>query len=270
MIDINELQRKYFSNIYDVPYDLKKGGKIFIKPVLLKDSELYDWAKQILEIDKNSTGNIEIIQSSYLKFLIDYYFIGVEGSENLLRNLIKLCLGFEYIAFAKDKGKPCIAIYDGCEEGSTLTHIINQKEFDDIKTIILFQNNPSYDDRYVNPEVKEMLAEYYKVKYNNMNVPTMEKKKGFVSSKTGKTFKELNEISYREFCIIYDELLAQDNYYIYKIVASNFQDTKINEVLHPLFAKKHDIYEELFTSTSALSNKGIVGAEQLGKMNFET
>ena len=266
-LDIDYLQRKYFSNIEDVPYTLKKGGEIFIKPVLLKDSETYEWAKQILEIDKNSTNDIEIIQASYLKFLIDYYFVAYEDATNQLRSLLNLCLGFKYIVFTKDKGKPCVAIYDDDE---TLKYVINQKEFDDIKKIILFQNNPSYDDRYISPDVKEMLSEYYKVKYNNMNIPTMEKKKGFVSSKTGKTFKELNEISYREFCIIYDELLAQDNYYIYKIVASNFQDTKINETLHPLFEKKHDIYEELFTSTNALANKGISGAEQLGKMNFET
>ena len=266
-IDIEELERKYFCNIYDVPYVLKKGGEILIKPVLLKDSSLYEWAKQCLEIDKNASNEIEIIQCSYLKFLIEYLFPSAPDFENQLRNLLSLCLGFDYVAFTKDKGKSCIAV---CNEDKELKYVINSKEFDDIKKIILHQNNPSYDDRYINPDVKEMLAEYYKVKYNNMNVPTMEKKKGFVSSKTGKTFKELNEISYREFAILYDELLAQDNYYIYKIVASNFQDTTINEVLHPLFAKKHDIYEELFTSTSALQGKGISGAEQLNAMNFET
>lgn len=267
MVDLDYLTRKYFINIEDVPYNLKKGGEIFIKPILLKNAETYDWAKQCIEIDKNSINNIDVIKSSYLGFLMDYCFDGKEENEieSQLKTLLNLCLGAEYAVFTKDKGKHCIVL---CDKEGKIKKVINTKEFDDIAKIILFQNNPSYDDRYVNPEVKEMLAEYYKVKYRDMNIPSMEKKKGFVSSKIGKTFKELNELSYREFCVIYDELLAEDNYLVYKIVASNFQDTKINETLHPLFEKKHDIYEELFTNTDVLANKGISGAEQLNALNM--
>ena len=267
MVDLEFLTKKYFINIEDVPYKLKKGGEIFIKPILLKNAEVYDWAKQCIEIDKNSINNIDVIQSSYLGFLMDYCFEKDNETEieSQLKTLLNLCLNIEYAMFTKDKGKHCIVI---CDKDGNIKQIINNKEFDDISKIILFQNNPSYDDRYVNPEVKEMLTEYYKVKYKDINVPTMERKKGFVSSKIGKTFKELNELSYREFCVIYDELLAEDNYFIYKIVASNFQDTEINKTLHPLFEKKHDIYEELFTNTDVLANKGISGAEQLNALNM--
>ena len=163
MVDLEFLTKRYFINIEDVPYKLKKGGEIFIKPILLKNAEVYDWAKQCIEIDKNSINNIDVIQSSYLGFLMDYCFDEKEETEieSQLKTLLNLCLDAKYAIFTKDKGKHCIAI---CDEEGNVEYVINTKEFDDLSKIILFQNNPSYDDRYVNPEVKEMLAEYYKVK----------------------------------------------------------------------------------------------------------
>ena len=36
---------------------------------------------------------------------------------------------------------------------------INQKEFDDIKRIILYQNFPGYDDEYIDPNFKKNMDE---------------------------------------------------------------------------------------------------------------
>ena len=41
VVDLDVLELNYFVNMLDVPYELKKGGIINIKPVLLKDYLIY-------------------------------------------------------------------------------------------------------------------------------------------------------------------------------------------------------------------------------------
>ena len=139
------------------PYELKDGGLIYIKPILVKDYLRYSWAKEILSIEKNEINDIEIIQMSYLEFLIKKVFTMNKESEDKLRWLIKLCMDEDYVAFVDNK------IYI-CEQDTTIKAIIRPKEFDDISKIIQSQNDPNYDDRYVSPEVKELMQDYYKTK----------------------------------------------------------------------------------------------------------
>ena len=61
----------YFANGLDIPYKLKKGEDLSIKPILVKDFLRYDYAKEILLISKNEINDIKIIQESYLDFLIN-------------------------------------------------------------------------------------------------------------------------------------------------------------------------------------------------------
>ena len=74
MVDLETLELNYFVNMDNVPYELKDGGLIYIKPILVKDYLRYSWAKEILSIEKNEINDIEIIQMSYLDFLIKKVF----------------------------------------------------------------------------------------------------------------------------------------------------------------------------------------------------
>lgn len=152
------------------------------------------------------------------------------------------------------------------EDNMTIKWVISSKEFDDIIKIILSYNDINYDDRYINPDVKKLAEEYYSVKYRDINTPTLEKQKAFVSSKIGKSFKELNELPYREFNLIYEACKDSEMYIAQKIIQGSYKYDVKEDVVHPLFEKKKDMYSEIFTDTSTLSNKGISGAEQLGSM----
>ena len=267
----------------NVPYELKDGGLIYIKPILVKDYLRYSWAKEILSIEKNEINDIEIIQMSYLEFLIKKVFTMNKELEDKLRWLIKLCMDEDYVAFVDNK------VYI-CEQDTTIKAIIRPKEFDDISKIIQSQNDPNYDDRYVSPEVKELMQDqynfiylrlilrrsfnnyqkgWYKTKYSNITSPTLEKKKAFVSSKTSKTFKELNELPYREFELIYDACKDSEIYIGQKIIQGSYKYDVKEDIKHPLFEPKKDPYEELFTDTSTLASKGISGAENLTAMNLQ-
>ena len=50
----------YFANGLDVPYKLRKGENLSIKPILVKDFLRYDYAKEILLISKNEINDIKI------------------------------------------------------------------------------------------------------------------------------------------------------------------------------------------------------------------
>lgn len=263
MVDIETLSINYFVNMVNVPYELKKGGTIYIKPILTKDYLRYQWAIQILTINKNEINDVEIIQMSYLDFLTKKIIPSDEETyKSKIWWVLHLCLGEEYFII----GDNCIII---CNDDDTIKYVINSKEFDEIIQIILNQNDYNYDNRYVNPEVREMLNEYYKIKYKDISQPSLEKKKAFVSSKTGKSFNEINELPYREFDLIYDACKDSEIYIGQKIIQGSYKYQVEGDIKHPLFEPKKDMYEELFEDTSVLSSKGINGAEQLTAMNIQ-
>lgn len=264
-VNIELLDLMYFQNSYNVPYRLKKGGDIEIKPILVKDYPLYEWSMSVLNIKKNEINDIEIIQMSYLDFLVNKLFVQDENELHKLLNIIRLCLGYESVSFDKDKGKICLLL---CNKEGIIEKVINSKEFDDIAKIILFQNDFNYDDRYINPDVETIMQEYSKVKYGDINNPTLEQRKAFVSSKIGKTFSQLNEIPYREFDLIYHSALNGEIYIAQKIIQGSYKYDVKEDIKHPLFEKKKDPYSEVFDDPSVLQNKGIQGASQLNTLNF--
>ena len=270
MVDIESLRLAYFTNMEDVPYNLKRGGKILIKPILVKDYNRYEYAKQILEIDKNSINDINVIKMSYLDFIMEHVVKKYEGEDIFnpiyqLYNLLFLCIDARNVSIDISNNKHVILI---CDDDGNIEKIINHKEFDDIKEIILNQNDINYDGRYINPEVKELMVEYNKIKYSDIVSPSLETKKGFVASKTGKTFKEINEIPYREFELIYNSSVNSEIYLAQKITEASYKYEVKDPTKHPLFEKKKDPYSEIFEDTSVLSGKGISGVEKLNMINM--
>lgn len=256
MVDVKILENNYYINMIPCPYKIKKGGEIKIYPVLLKDYNIYSWAKEILLIDKNAIGDIDIIQMSYLNFLINKILANKEEYSSKLYWIFKLCLKEENVKL----GDNCIIILDN---NKLIKKIISSKEFDDISKIILSYNDINYDDRYISPEVKEIAEEYYKVKYRDITIPNLQKKKSFVSSKIGKTFSELNELPYREFELIYEACKDSEIYIGQKIIQGSYKYDVKEDISHPLYEKKRDFYDEIFTNTNVLAEKGISGVEQL-------
>ncbi len=262
MVDLELLENNYFVNMTAIPYKLKKGDVVNIYPILVKDYLTYCWAKNILTIKKNEINDISVIQMSYLKFLISRVLPNDENSIGKLYWILKLCLHEDNVSVGDD----CIILYD---ENKIIKNVIGPKEFDEIAKTILAQNDINYDDRYVSPEVEELMKEYYSAKYKSIVSPSLEKRKAFVSSKIGKTFEQINELPYREFDLIYEACKDSEIYIGQKIIQGSYKYETKEDIKHPLFEEKKDPYEELFTDTSALANKGISGAENLIAMNLQ-
>lgn len=263
MVDIKDLELRYFCNGFDVPYKVKEGGEILIKPILVKDYPYYETAKNILEIPKNETDDINVIKMSYLEFLFNVININ-DYYKSLFVKIFELCLGYENIGIVEHNNKYCVAL---CDEEEIVKYIITPKEFDEIIKIILNQNDAHYDGRYVSPDVRELMNEYYKVKYANTRSPSLEEKKALVTSKTGIDINTLNEMTYRYFDLVYSSSVNNDLYFAQKMVQCSYKYDVKEDVKYPLFEPKKDPYAEIFEETGTLSSKGINGADKLNAQN---
>ena len=126
------------------------------------------------------------------------------------------------------------------DENNIITHYICPKDFDEISKIILFQNDINYDDRYISPDMRKEIEQYYKLKYKDLTPPTIEKKKAFVISKTGISLNEINNMVFRMFDQVYQASIDSEIYIGNKIIqASQKYDVKGN-IEHPMFEVKKD------------------------------
>ena len=142
---------------FDLPVEYKiKDKTLLIYPITVKDSEIFLSSMSVIDIDKNASDSVEIIQMSYLAFI---YKILFQNEINISKfvNILKYCLHVEdpYIGF-DDNSRPYLNINDDFS--------IGPKDFDNIRKIIMYQNLIHYDDEYINPEIKKMMAEVDAVK----------------------------------------------------------------------------------------------------------
>ena len=203
---------------------------------------------------------------SYLEFLFNLVNVDITYNNSLIE-ICRLSLGYEKIAIGIHNNKKCLLL---CDEENTVKYILTSKEFDDIIKIILNQNNANYDNRYVNPEVRELMEEYYKVRYNNIRTPSLEEKKAYVVSKTGINIVQINDMPYRLFDLIYNSCINSEIYFAQKMVQCSYKYEVKEDVKHPLFEPKKDPYAEIFEDAGILKEKGITGADGLNNLNLNT
>lgn len=212
-IDINYLRNVYFAFDEPVPYKLKCGETLNIKPVKLIDSMIFMSSYGILDIDKNNSSDVEIIQMSYLKYLATRVLTDKTAQQQII-NICLLCLGFEipFIRF-DEKGRAILSnvVSNSNGEVKELFHI-TAKEFDDIKRIILYQNLPNYDDEYIDPDLKRNMEEMDNLKAKGMTIPSIERKMAIVTAHTGIPKEMQKQMTYREHTILFEEVCGEVDY----------------------------------------------------------
>ena len=144
------------SNLWD-EYREYKGVKIY--PFLMEDYELFEDLIFILLFDKNSLGYVEIIKMSYLRFILFVVPQMIDGSgkqyvdvPEKLDRLLKYVFKEQKFKFIlDDNGKIFIQV-----NGNIL---LNERDFDKIKNIILEQNAVPVSDDDFHPDLKKELQE---------------------------------------------------------------------------------------------------------------
>ena len=246
MVDYELLRINYFQNDYPCPYTLKNGGDILIYPILVKDYSLYEYYKQIMELDKNSINDIEIIQMSYLDFLVKIVFTQNKEESSKLYGMLSILLKEENNLIVEKDKKYHIVITD---DEDNIKYIIKSKELEEIYKISCYQNDINYEDIRYSEDVKQAINDYYTLKYKNSHAPTLEEMKAFVTSKIGVLMKDLNEMTYRNFFMVYESALGSEMYIGQKIIQAS-EKYKVDDFKHPLFTEKKSKVDEVFSTDS--------------------
>lgn len=251
---LKQYQESYFANGLDVPFTLKDNGYVvYIKPILVKMFAFYKNSVGILRIDKNKTPDPKIISKSYLQYLAEDVIPQSKDLQQMLVTILNLSLGEEYVYVLgyNENNK----IYLGIKKDDVLLAKVTPKEFDKISEIILYYNDPNYDDVEVSDDMRNAMEEYYKLKFKNQYMPTLEEKKAFLSFKSGLTLQQINEMTYRFFEIAYTQCVNIDVFFSQKILQAS-EKYKVDDLVYPLFKKKDsqfDFLQDAETFKNALS-----------------
>ena len=245
-VDIELLKLAYFALDEPVPYKLKTGQEILIKPIMVKDSMLFMASVDVLKIDKNSLGSVEAIQASYLKFLQKMIFPSNDIMVQKFLNILDLCLELKGIYLCNDEME---RTFIQTESGI----VISAKEFDDITKIILYQNLPDYDDKYINPDIKKSMQEVDRLKNKDYESPDFERQMGIIESHTGILKEQLLKKTWRSFQILFREVCGEIEFYTTRpaAIAVGAGD----KVDHYIFKKRKDKFDGYFVDMNKFSHE---------------
>ncbi len=245
-VDIELLKLAYFALDEPVPYKLKTGQEILIKPIMVKDSMLFMASVDVLKIDKNSLGSVEAIQASYLKFLQKMIFPSNDIMVQKFLNILDLCLELKGIYLCNDEME---RTFIQTESGI----VISAKEFDDITKIILYQNLPDYDDKYINPDIKKSMQEVDRLKNKDYESPDFERQMGIIESHTGILKEQLLNKTWRSFQILFREVCGEIEFYTTRpaAIAVGAGD----KVDHYIFKKRKDKFDGYFVDMDKFSHE---------------
>lgn len=207
-IDIDILSKAFFCVDEPVPYKLNDKDIIYINPVTVKNYEVFSSSCDILKIDKNAMPSVEIIQMSYLDFLMKVLIPSDETKISLDKffNIMRLCLGWvNWLPQVDDNGKIIIV---NNENKST----INGSQFEDIKRIILYQNILDYDDEYIDPDLKKAIEETNKLRSANIVPPSLERRISIITAHCGIPKKDQLNMTIRAHQSLFEECVAEVEY----------------------------------------------------------
>lgn len=251
-IDIEVLEKGYFYFDKPVPYKLSDKTHVDITPISVYDSEVFLSSCDILQIDKNALNSVEIIQMSYLDFLLKV-MLPTDQSGLMLdkfRNILKLCLGMlDWKIKMDDKKKISIVAPDDSFE-------ITGKQFDDIKRIILYQNVPHYDDTYIDPDLKKMMGEVDRLKSQGISTPNLERRMAIITAHCGIDKQTLMQHTMRSLQLLFEECAGEVEFTTLRPMM--LYAGKAKELEHWIYKKKKDRLDGYVTSVESY-NKSMGG-----------
>ena len=240
-INIENLKQQYFYFDLPVPYILQSGQEIQIYPISLKNSSFFLSSVDLLLVDKNESSDVKIISMSYLQYIVDVLIPTNAVKKQQFINILLLCLNFQYPKVLKDKrGRPQLIDKD---------IVVTAQDFEDIKTIILYQNLLNYNDEYINPDIKKVMSEIDYLKNKDIEVPTLERKIAIISAHTGISKSQQLEMTLRSHSLLFEEVCGEIKYLISKPIAIwNNQSDKVEDWI---FKNKTNKMSKYFTDTQS-------------------
>lgn len=258
---------------YDEPVEYE-GLKVYA--IRVKDWLRFISAYDILTIDKTQIPDIEVIQMSYLQFMMRLV-ITDNTFKDMFITILDLCFHVRYDESFRNKDfdKNEVLSFSDEETGANAIYIngynvyffienktrvsiyidgylINATQFNDIIKIIQFQNFYDFDDTVLSDDVRKVIEQYYAIKNKGKQLPTLDTKIISVMSKLSYTKDEIKEMDYRTFNKIFTMMLEDEDYnisHLYKV-----QGADIN-VEHWVYKEDKPKYSEVFSNADEFRRK---------------
>ena len=131
---------------------------------------------------------------------------------------------------------------------------ITAEDFDEIIRIILYQNVLDYTDRYIDPDVRRAVNEYYRLKNKDAKIVPLEHKITCVQLKTGMTKGAIGDLTIRNFYQLFDTLVDESDYIAAKTAEFNGVQFK-SPIEHWAYKARKDRYAEAFSDADAFVDK---------------
>lgn len=239
-----------------IPFNKQVPYKDFyISPIRLSDFAEVSMALNVLEIDKNTLGQLELISMSYLRFVlfaIDESEEIANSFEALLRKSLNIADDYtiqKYIGQDEEfliVGKVLHKTQGNVIFDENTARKITAEDFDEIKRVVLYQNFYDYDEKYIDPDVKKAADEYHRLKNKGAKKVTLEHKMICVQAKTGMTLEEIGNLTIRNFQQLFDVIVDEDDYIINKSAELGGSVKFKEPIEHWAYKEKKDKYAEAF------------------------
>ena len=133
---------------------------------------------------------------------------------------------------------------------------ITKDDYDFLRRVYCYQNILDYDDRYIDPELKEALDEKKRLESMDAENPTLEKQEAAVITGSPYTFETIKEVSLRKFTMLLRVIEARLQYEAMRSGEMSGMVTFKNPIQHWLYSnnKKKSIMDEV-TSLDSFKNK---------------
>ena len=265
-LNFDVLDELYFAYDEPVPYALKSGATLNIYPIALRDSLIFLTSCDLLNIDKNSSSDVKVIQMTYLRYLNDIVIQNADeqeakASKQKLVNICMLCFKFEMPYLGKDeRGKIILG------DAKNPDIIITEKEFDDIRRIIMYQNILDYDDEYINPDLKKAIDETNALKAARYAPISTARKMGIVMAHSGYTKQQLKDMTYRSFNILFNEVVGEVEFETTRVIS--LYAGQGDKIEHWIFKKRKDKFDDYIHPLDEYAKS--MGADSQGNIRGQT
>lgn len=272
MENVKEYVEKFTT--FGDPVDFK-GLKI--KPIVVRDAETFLSAIEVFKIEKNKIPSVEIIQMSYLEFLMGVIAID-EDCRDAFLTLLSLTLGLKYDEEKRIDGDtfaPNELLAQNINENNAFYYIngwdleviihkgrasirlmdatLNASEFDAFRKIVLFQNVEGYDDTEMSEDFRRVVEQYYALKFKGIHNPTLEEKMMAVITSTSYTIDTLAQLPLRSFEKLFDASIKKVDYIATKSLEPNLKEG--HSIDHWVFYPDRDKYSDIFGDPTELAKK---------------
>lgn len=253
-----------------------KYEDIELKPVKLCDYFKFMRAIHCLRIQKNKTPDINIIQMSYLAFLINYIAVSNDVKQQFI-DILSLCFGLErdekFVVnnpnfkedellvqqMPNDREDYYINGWDVVMHLRTKSaeieiggHSFNSSQFDDLRKIILYQNLSDYDDIEMSADFERVLEDFYRLKNKGIHHPSLEEKRMAVTTNSPYSLESLDALPIRTFDKMFESVLMKIDYMATKSLEPHLKD---GHVEHWVYYHEKDKFSDIFTDVDSVAKK---------------